>query len=126
MSFYYIRWEQNYISKLHSMMTHILMSWFKESTERQKTRFVKETIENVDLHKAVLNKTMTTQEYCIKFDFVAPLMLVAGLIWHQKKLKMIKITPLFGGDFDHLTHHTNIALYCIKFSPYNQQGSLIT
>ena len=114
------------ISKLHSMMTHILMSWFKESTERQKTRFVKETVENVDLHKAVLNKTMTTQEYCVKYDFVASLMLVAGLIWHQKKLKMIKITPLFGGDFDHPTHHTNIALYCIKFSPYNQQGSLIT
>ena len=34
--FSYIKWEQNYISKLHSMMTQILMSWFKESTERQK------------------------------------------------------------------------------------------
>ena len=33
---FYIKWEQNYISKLHSMMTHLLMSWFKESTERQK------------------------------------------------------------------------------------------
>ena len=33
---FYLRWEQNYISKLHSMMTHILMSWFKESTERRK------------------------------------------------------------------------------------------
>ena len=33
---FYIKWEQNYISKLQSMMTHILMSWFKESTERQK------------------------------------------------------------------------------------------
>ena len=59
---FYIKWEQNYISKLHSMMTHILMSWFKESTERRKTNFLKETVENADLNKAVLNKTMVTQE----------------------------------------------------------------
>ena len=48
------------------------MSWFEESTERRKTRFVKETVENADLRKAVLNKTGTTQEYCVKYDFVAP------------------------------------------------------
>ena len=45
------------------------MSWFKtfdskqkntESTERQKTSFPKETVENADLHKPVLNKIMTT------------------------------------------------------------------
>ena len=42
-------------------MTHILMSWFKESTERQKRpSFLKETVENTDLHKAVLNKTMNS------------------------------------------------------------------
>ena len=57
------------------MMTHILMSWFKESTERQKTRFVKKTVENVDLHKAVSKKSMTTQEYCVKNDFLAPLII---------------------------------------------------
>ena len=57
---FYIKWEQNYISKLHSMMTHVLMSWFKESTERGKTTFLKETVENADLHKAVSKKTMTT------------------------------------------------------------------
>ena len=68
----YKRWEQNYISLLHRMMTHI--SWFKESTERRKTRIVKEIEENADLHKFVLNKSMTTQEYCVKYDFVAPLM----------------------------------------------------
>ena len=43
------------------MMTHILMSSYKESTERRKTSFLKETIENADLHKAALKKTMTTQ-----------------------------------------------------------------
>ena len=51
-------------------MTHILISCFKESTERrktsflkrQKTSFLKETVENADLYKAILNKTMTTQE----------------------------------------------------------------
>ena len=47
------------------MMTQILMPWFKESTERQKTSFLNETVENADVHKAVLNKTMTTQEYCV-------------------------------------------------------------
>ena len=49
------------MSKLHSMMTHILMFWFKESTERWKTNFLKEIVENADVHKAVLKKTMTTQ-----------------------------------------------------------------
>ena len=43
------------------MMTHIIMSWFKESTERRKTSFLKETAENRALHKAVVNKTMTAQ-----------------------------------------------------------------
>ena len=49
------------------------MSWYKGSTERWKTRFLKETVENADLHEAVLNKTMSTQEQCVKYDFVAPL-----------------------------------------------------
>ena len=44
--------------------------WFKtkntESIERRKISFPKETVENADLHKAVLNKTMTTQEKCVK------------------------------------------------------------
>ena len=46
------------------MITHISISWFKtfepkqqtESTERRKTSFRKEIIENVDLDKPVLNK----------------------------------------------------------------------
>ena len=59
---YTVKWEKNYLSKLHSMMTHIIMSWFKESTERRKLSCLKETVENADLHKAVLNKAMTTQE----------------------------------------------------------------
>ena len=33
-------------------MTHSLILSFKESTERCKTSFLKETAENVDLHKA--------------------------------------------------------------------------
>ena len=37
------------------------MSWFKESTERPKTSFLKETVENADLNNAVLNKIMTAQ-----------------------------------------------------------------
>ena len=44
-----------------------------KSTERQKTSFPKEQIENTDLYKFVLNKIMTTQEQCVKYNFVAPL-----------------------------------------------------
>ena len=44
------------------MMTHILMFWFKEITERQKTSFLKETVENADRHKTILKKIMTTQQ----------------------------------------------------------------
>ena len=51
--------------------------WFKtkntKSTERRKTSLPKGTVENADLYKTVLNKTMTTQEKCVKYDFVAPL-----------------------------------------------------
>ena len=60
-------------TKLHSMMMHILMSRFKEGTEKWKGSFLKETLENADLHKAILNKTMTTQERYVKYDIVAPL-----------------------------------------------------
>ena len=52
---------------------HILMSCFKESTEKRKTSFLNESVENADLNKAILNETMTAQEYCVKYDFVAPL-----------------------------------------------------
>ena len=33
-----------------------------ESIERRKTSFPKETAKNADLHQAVLNRTITTQE----------------------------------------------------------------
>ena len=46
------------------------MSWFKEGTERWKTIFLKETVKNTDLHKAVLKKN---NDQCVKYDFVAPL-----------------------------------------------------
>ena len=44
------------------MMTDISMSQFKESTERRRTNFLNETVENADLNIAVLNKRMDTQE----------------------------------------------------------------
>ena len=45
----------------------------KKSTERLKTNFPKEQLVNTDLHKPVLNKIMTTQDQCVKYNFVAPL-----------------------------------------------------
>ena len=50
-------------------MTHLSMFWFKQSTESRKTSFLKETVENAEPHKAVLNKTMTTQELFVRCDF---------------------------------------------------------
>ena len=37
----------------------------KAQKDKKKTSFLKETVENADLLKAVLNKSMTTQEYCV-------------------------------------------------------------
>ena len=45
----------------------------KKSTERLKTNFPKEQLVNTDLDKPVLNKIMTTQDQCVKYNFVAPL-----------------------------------------------------
>ena len=42
-------------------------------TKKLVTSFLKETVENADLHKAVLNKAMITKEYCVIYDFLAPL-----------------------------------------------------
>ena len=39
----------------------------------KKSSFPKEQVENTDLYKPVLNKTMNTQEQCLKYNFVAPL-----------------------------------------------------
>ena len=36
----------------------------------------KEQVENVDLYKTVLNKMITTREYHIKYNFVAPLIIL--------------------------------------------------
>ena len=41
-------------TKLHSMMTHILMPGLKEGTEKWKRSFLKETVENADLDNAAL------------------------------------------------------------------------
>ena len=45
----------------------------RKHRKTKKTSFLKKTVKNADLNKAVLNKTMTTQEQCVKHNFVAPL-----------------------------------------------------
>ena len=81
----FIKWEQNYIA-----IRPIQNIWLKtkdtESTERCKISFRKEIVENVDLHKLVLNKIMTTQEQCVKYDFLAPLKFVKTNHDIKKKL----------------------------------------
>ena len=44
-----------------------------KNAERQKTSLPKEQVENTDLHKPLLNKIMTTQDQCVKYNFAAPL-----------------------------------------------------
>ena len=38
----------------------------------QTTSFPKESVENADLYKPVLNKVITTHEKCMKYNFKAP------------------------------------------------------
>ena len=45
----------------------------QKAQKDKKTSFPKEKVENTDLYKPVLNKVMTTQEQCLKQNFVAPL-----------------------------------------------------
>ena len=48
-----------------------------KSAERQrKTSFLKEQVENTDLYKPVLNKVMTSQEQCVKYNFMVPLIIM--------------------------------------------------
>ena len=44
-----------------------------KSIEKQKTNFPKESVKNTDLYKPVFNKIITTREYCMKYNFVTPL-----------------------------------------------------
>ena len=44
-----------------------------ENAERTKTNFPKEKVKNADQSKPVLKKIITTDEKCLKHNFVAPL-----------------------------------------------------
>ena len=57
-------------------MRHFNVLIQRKHRKKKKTSFLKETIENADLHKAILNKTIHPQEQCVKYDFVAPLNVV--------------------------------------------------
>ena len=57
----FVKWEQNCIA-IRAIQNIWLKTKNTESTERGKTSFRKEIVENVDQHKPVLNKIMTTQE----------------------------------------------------------------
>ena len=52
-------------TKLHIKITQYDEAYFNVLIQR-KHRKIKETVENADVHKAVLKKTMITQEWCVK------------------------------------------------------------
>ena len=103
-----------------------LRSWFKESTERRKTSFLKQTVENADLHKAVLSKTMTTQEQCVKYDFIAPLTILTGknlCFTTELSTKIHWNTRLDASDVFHMFTQSitvNILIYCAPKNNYFQ------
>ena len=52
-----------------------------KSAEIQKSSSPKEQIENTDLYKPVLNKIMTTQEQCVKYNFAALLISIPNVVF---------------------------------------------
>ena len=62
----------------------------KKAQKDKKTSFLKETVENADLHKPISKKTMATQEYCVKYDFVAPISALQTL-----DLSILELSTLF-------------------------------
>ena len=48
--------------------------WYDEkSVEIQKTSLLKASVENAEFYKPIMNKIMTTNKLCLKYNFVAPL-----------------------------------------------------
>ena len=58
--------------KITSNSTHNRQKRQKAQNDKQNS-FLKELVENADLHKPELNKAKTTNKSCVKYDFVAPL-----------------------------------------------------
>ena len=50
--------------KITSNLTHNRQK--RQKAQNKKTSFLKELVENADLHKPVLNKIKTTKKYCEK------------------------------------------------------------
>ena len=50
----YIAYDENFIVLIQ-----------RKHTKIKKNSFLKETVENADIYKPVLDKTMTMQEYCV-------------------------------------------------------------
>ena len=60
---------------------------FRQKIRTQKDEklvFLKKQVDNGDLCKSVLNKIMTKQEECIKFNIVAPLKTALLNVFHQR------------------------------------------
>ena len=69
-----------------------------KNAKHKKTSFPKEQVENTDLYKPVLNKIMTTQEQCVKYNFVAP-----------NLFRQININQMFGKIQMTLTIKTTVS-----------------
>ena len=71
---YYVNNDYTNVTKVYEELIEIRTgSKHKKHRKTKKTSFPKEQIENRDLYKPVLNKIMTAQEQCVKYNFAAPL-----------------------------------------------------
>ena len=70
--------------KIASNSTHNRQKTQK-NTERQKTTFPKESVENADFFKHILNKIMTRHKKCVKYNFVAPVKFSMDFIMRSLK-----------------------------------------
>ena len=59
---YYINSSYTNVQKFMKSTSNSEQTVITKSTERQKSSFPKEQLENTDLHKPLLNKIMTTQD----------------------------------------------------------------
>lgn len=88
---FFIKWEQNHRAwHLHKQRLRKCYKVYEneaerqsrqktENAERRKADFPQEKEENADFSKLVLNKIMTSDEKCVKCNFIAPIKFEFGL-----------------------------------------------
>ena len=69
----------------------------QKAQKDQKTSFPKESVENADFYKPILNKIMTMHEWCVEYNFIAPLKLcnIICIGWFHTGMQGCNLKALF-------------------------------